>query len=41
MAKIAPIHPGKHLLEFLDELEITAYRLAKTIAELLTSANSR
>ncbi len=26
-----PIHPGEHLAEFLDELEITQYRLAKTI----------
>ena len=26
-----PIHPGKHLAEFLDELSITQYRLAKTI----------
>ena len=31
MAKIAPIHPGEHLLEILDELEITPYRLARTI----------
>lgn len=27
----APIHPGEHLTEILDELEITQYRLAKTI----------
>ena len=25
------IHPGEHLAEFLDELNITQYRLAKTI----------
>ena len=25
------IHPGEHLAEFLDELSITQYRLAKTI----------
>ena len=25
------IHPGKHLTEILEELEITQYRLAKTI----------
>ena len=31
MDKIRPIHPGEHLAEFLDELEITQYRLAKTI----------
>ena len=29
--KMAPIHPGKHLAEFLEELEITPYRLAKEI----------
>ena len=27
----APIHPGEHLTEFLEELGITQYRLAKTI----------
>ena len=27
-----PIHPGEHLAEFLDELGITQYRLAKTIS---------
>ena len=26
-----PIHPGEHLAEFLDELGISQYRLAKTI----------
>ena len=26
-----PIHPGEHLAEFLDELDISQYRLAKTI----------
>ena len=28
---IAPIHPGEHLAEFLEELGISQYRLAKTI----------
>ena len=28
---VAPIHPGEHLAEILDELEISQYRLAKTI----------
>ena len=28
---IAPIHPGKHLAEFLEELGISQYRLAKAI----------
>ena len=27
----APIHPGEHLAEFLDELGISQYRLAKAI----------
>lgn len=31
MAKIKPISPGEHLTEFLDELEITPYRIAKEI----------
>ena len=31
MATAAPIHPGEHLAEILDELDITQYRLAKTI----------
>lgn len=33
MAKraIQPIHPGKHLAEYLGELEISQYRLAKDI----------
>ena len=26
-----PIHPGEHLAEFLEELGISQYRLAKTI----------
>ena len=26
-----PIHPGEHLAEFMDELGITQYRLAKAI----------
>ena len=26
-----PIHPGEHLEEFIDELGISQYRLAKTI----------
>jgi addiction module HigA family antidote len=29
--KAIPIHPGEHLAEYLDELEITPYRLAKDI----------
>lgn len=29
--KISPIHPGEHLREFLEELGITPYRLAKDI----------
>ena len=28
---ISPIHPGEHLAEFLEELGISQYRLAKTI----------
>ena len=31
MTKIKPIHPGKHLNEFLEDFEITPYRLAKDI----------
>ncbi len=27
----APIHPGEHLAEILDELGVSQYRLAKTI----------
>ncbi len=27
----APIHPGEHLAEILDELHISQYRLAKTV----------
>ena len=26
-----PIHPGEHLAEILEELEISQYRLAKTV----------
>ncbi len=26
-----PIHPGEHLAEILDELDVSQYRLAKTI----------
>ena len=29
--KIKPIHPGEHLAEFLEDCEITPYRLAKSI----------
>lgn len=28
---IEPIHPGEHLMEFLEELSISQYRLAKAI----------
>jgi len=31
MTKVLPIHPGEHLAEFLEEYEITQYRLAKEI----------
>ena len=31
MTTAAPIHPGEHLAEYLGELGITQYRLAKTI----------
>ena len=31
MTTLAPIHPGEHLTEILDELGISQYRLAKTI----------
>lgn len=31
MTTHTPIHPGEHLAEILEELEITQYRLAKTI----------
>ena len=31
MPDIDPIHPGEHLAEILGELEISQYRLAKTI----------
>ena len=31
MEQSSPIHPGEHLAEILDELEISQYRLATTI----------
>ncbi len=31
LKKIKPIHPGEHLAEFLDEFEISQYRLAKDV----------
>ena len=31
MATIEPIHPGEHLAEYLEEYEITQYRVAKDI----------
>ena len=31
MVTTAPIHPGEHLADILDELSISQYRLAKTI----------
>ena len=31
MSVMDPIHPGEHLAEILSELEISQYRLAKTI----------
>ena len=31
MTNIDPIHPGEHLAEFLEELEVSQYRLAKAI----------
>ena len=31
MTNIPPIHPGEHLAEMLEELEISQYRLAKTM----------
>ena len=31
MSSIGPIHPGTHLAEMLEELEITQYRLARTV----------
>jgi addiction module HigA family antidote len=30
--QIGPIHPGEHLAEYLEELAITEYRLAKDIS---------
>jgi addiction module HigA family antidote len=30
--KIAPIHPGEHLEEFLQELDLSQYALAKAIS---------
>lgn len=31
MTSAEPIHPGEHLVEIMDELGITQYRLAQTI----------
>ena len=31
MTNMPPIHPGEHLAEMLEELEISQYRLAKTM----------
>ncbi len=31
MNAAAPIHPGEHLAEIMEELGVTQYRLAKTI----------
>ena len=31
MPGIGPMHPGTHLAEMLEELEITQYRLAQTV----------
>ncbi|MBF0435257.1 MAG: HigA family addiction module antidote protein [Magnetococcales bacterium] len=31
MNDIAPIHPGEHLAEFLEEFQISQYRLAREI----------
>ena len=31
MPGIGPMHPGTHLAEMLEELEITQYRLARTV----------
>ena len=31
MAGVDPIHPGEHLAEFLEELGVSQYRLAKAI----------
>ncbi len=31
MTNLQPIHPGEHLAEILKELEISQYRLAKTM----------
>ena len=31
MSTTGPIHPGEHLAELLEELEITQYRLARTV----------
>lgn len=31
MTNVRPIHPGEHLAEMLEELEISQYRLAKTM----------
>ena len=31
MTTLQPIHPGEHLAEFLEEYDITQYRIAKEI----------
>ncbi len=31
MSTTGPIHPGEHLAEMLEELDITQYRLARTV----------
>jgi len=31
MTKVLPVHPGEHLVEFLEEYEITQYWLVKEI----------
>ena len=31
MTKIDPIHPGEHLAEFIEEYDISQYRIAKDI----------
>ena len=31
MASMGPIHPGMHLAEMLEELQVTQYRLARTV----------
>ena len=31
MSTMSPIHPGEQLIEMLKELEVTQYRLARTV----------